>query len=257
MSNISALSTDQLQSSVADEELLSRQQLSDFLDDMALGESKLNYEQMQGFMLAVACCPQQLDAEDWLPVVLGEAYTGDQLMLGPVSHTLEVLLVNLREQLIDETFRLPETCLFSWDPWERRQLEHWCEGFLLGDEWLETHWMQALALLKRDDPVASQTVADELDEVVGLVKVLADVDGALELLEQNPEDPVEDLREQVRDSFNLVPDYLQKYAHVGRGLAWYMTKHEPTVREEPKVGRNEPCPCGSGKKYKKCCMNQS
>jgi len=23
-------------------------------------------------------------------------------------------------------------------------------------------------------------------------------------------------------------------------------------REEPKVGRNEPCPCGSGKKYKKC-----
>ncbi len=27
----------------------------------------------------------------------------------------------------------------------------------------------------------------------------------------------------------------------------------PVVRETPKVGRNEPCPCGSGKKYKKCC----
>ena len=25
------------------------------------------------------------------------------------------------------------------------------------------------------------------------------------------------------------------------------------VREEDKVGRNDPCPCGSGKKYKKCC----
>ncbi len=25
------------------------------------------------------------------------------------------------------------------------------------------------------------------------------------------------------------------------------------VREEPKVGRNDPCPCNSGKKYKKCC----
>ena len=24
-------------------------------------------------------------------------------------------------------------------------------------------------------------------------------------------------------------------------------------RDEPKVGRNDPCPCGSGKKYKKCC----
>ncbi len=28
---------------------------------------------------------------------------------------------------------------------------------------------------------------------------------------------------------------------------------EPFVRETPKVGRNEPCPCGSGKKFKKCC----
>ena len=28
---------------------------------------------------------------------------------------------------------------------------------------------------------------------------------------------------------------------------------EPVRRSEPKVGRNDPCPCGSGKKYKKCC----
>ncbi len=27
----------------------------------------------------------------------------------------------------------------------------------------------------------------------------------------------------------------------------------PLQRENPKVGRNEPCPCGSGKKFKKCC----
>lgn len=26
------------------------------------------------------------------------------------------------------------------------------------------------------------------------------------------------------------------------------------IRTEPKIGRNDPCPCGSGKKYKKCCM---
>jgi hypothetical protein len=32
---------------------------------------------------------------------------------------------------------------------------------------------------------------------------------------------------------------------------------EPYVREAPKIGRNDPCPCGSGKKYKKCCMPQT
>jgi uncharacterized protein YecA (UPF0149 family) len=27
---------------------------------------------------------------------------------------------------------------------------------------------------------------------------------------------------------------------------------QPQRRESPKLGRNDPCPCGSGKKYKKC-----
>ncbi len=30
-------------------------------------------------------------------------------------------------------------------------------------------------------------------------------------------------------------------------------KASGTVRKEKKIGRNDPCPCGSGKKYKKCC----
>jgi SEC-C motif len=30
--------------------------------------------------------------------------------------------------------------------------------------------------------------------------------------------------------------------------------HILPIRTEPKIGRNDPCPCGSGKKYKKCCL---
>ncbi|MGD8940449.1 MAG: SEC-C metal-binding domain-containing protein, partial [Gammaproteobacteria bacterium] len=29
----------------------------------------------------------------------------------------------------------------------------------------------------------------------------------------------------------------------------------PYLHNIPKVGRNDPCPCGSGKKYKKCCLH--
>lgn len=32
-------------------------------------------------------------------------------------------------------------------------------------------------------------------------------------------------------------------------------KRRPFRRNSPKIGRNHPCPCGSGKKYKKCCIN--
>jgi SEC-C motif-containing protein len=43
--------------------------------------------------------------------------------------------------------------------------------------------------------------------------------------------------------------------HNGR---WYFVEGEqvaqaPVVREGPRIGRNDACPCGSGKKYKKCC----
>jgi SEC-C motif-containing protein len=39
---------------------------------------------------------------------------------------------------------------------------------------------------------------------------------------------------------------------------WYFTTGKvlparPVVRQAPKAGRNDPCPCGSGKKFKKCC----
>ena len=33
-------------------------------------------------------------------------------------------------------------------------------------------------------------------------------------------------------------------------------KVEPIRNREEKVGRNDPCPCGSGKKYKSCCMRR-
>lgn len=34
----------------------------------------------------------------------------------------------------------------------------------------------------------------------------------------------------------------------------YKNSHTPKVREFKKIGRNELCPCGSGKKYKNCCL---
>ena len=35
-----------------------------------------------------------------------------------------------------------------------------------------------------------------------------------------------------------------------------MQKQQPVRKAATKVGPNDPCPCGSGKKYKKCCMQK-
>ena len=44
-----------------------------------------------------------------------------------------------------------------------------------------------------------------------------------------------------------------RYGAPQKGEEKKEAKKEPQRRAEPKVGRNDPCPCGSGKKYKKCC----
>ena len=48
----------------------------------------------------------------------------------------------------------------------------------------------------------------------------------------------------------------EKSYFVKKDGIWYYQKWLPlqgTIVNENKVGRNDPCPCGSGKKYKKCC----
>ncbi|MDY6914410.1 MAG: preprotein translocase subunit SecA [Planctomycetota bacterium] len=57
---------------------------------------------------------------------------------------------------------------------------------------------------------------------------------------------------------NLVHEQLSGYDHFAQEMAQQQAagqqqKVQTIVRDVPKVGRNDPCPCGSGKKYKKCC----
>lgn len=58
---------------------------------------------------------------------------------------------------------------------------------------------------------------------------------------------------------NFYKRLLQRHLKLKGIYAHCKKKHfaSQTPLELPKVGRNEPCPCGSGKKYKKCCMRKS
>ena len=46
---------------------------------------------------------------------------------------------------------------------------------------------------------------------------------------------------------------LQALNSLDNGEKMKVEEHKPVVNDGPKVGRNDPCPCGSGKKYKNCC----
>ena len=58
------------------------------------------------------------------------------------------------------------------------------------------------------------------------------------------------LRQQEEASLWEQRQTKMNYSHGGNG------ETQPVKKEGKKIGRNEPCPCGSGKKYKKCCANK-
>ncbi len=50
-----------------------------------------------------------------------------------------------------------------------------------------------------------------------------------------------------------LPEWDAIYDKATRDALYKKEKSSHTIVKAPKVGRNDPCPCGSGKKYKKCC----
>ena len=126
-------------------------------------------------------------------------------------------------------------------------------------------------LLTTPDEVVEGTVA-ELAEKYGLslMEMTGFLDGINDCLVAP--NPIEDMEEDTKVSLAFDKEKLYKgmvaakaewlyelpqwdaiFTEEKRKELYKEQKNSGTVRKEKKVGRNDPCPCGSGKKYKKCC----
>ena len=130
--------------------------------------------------------------------------------------------------------------------------------------------------------IYEQLLANPDEEVKGTVKELAEkynvevftmtgfLDGINESLKE--ENPIEEMEEDTVVSLafdkeklykNMVaakadwlyelPQWENIFSEEKRKELYKEQKASGTIRKEKKIGRNDPCPCGSGKKYKKCC----
>jgi uncharacterized protein YecA (UPF0149 family) len=55
---------------------------------------------------------------------------------------------------------------------------------------------------------------------------------------------------------DMFPQAVEEYARLGRSIDQELREYEankPTPVRRVKIGRNDPCPCGNGRKYKMCC----
>ncbi|MBK9608809.1 MAG: UPF0149 family protein [Betaproteobacteria bacterium] len=118
----------------------------------------------------------------------------------------------------------------------------WCEGFLLGTTLDEDEW-DRLGAAHPDWIAAFERLGTE----AGIDRILEDDDAERWIAEIVP--ALAKIHAHWADARAAQPGRVPEAAYDVGGAP-----HEPAMRTAPKVGRNDPCPCGSGKKYKKCCM---
>ena len=129
------------------------------------------------------------------------------------------------------------------------------------DDHVWVAWLDAVAYLGFSNlrPLAEQVFAD--GRVSYLTMDMDDFDRALERRLSAPDEmrfladerlhPFTDTVGTLSKWHAFSPEYLRQKRKEERGAGSWMTVENPLRH----VGRNDPCPCGSGKKFKKCCLN--
>jgi hypothetical protein len=98
------------------------------------------------------------------------------------------------------------------------------------------------------------------DDIIG--SVLLDIGGpsGFEVVDkapgEPPDGPLEDLWALFRQRHDVASYLRRRQAQMKEVGATLWKPVARPVRVGPKIGRNAPCPCGSGRKYKKCCLGK-
>lgn len=199
-----------------------RERLAELLAQLPRGEA-MQLDELQGLAVAVSMAGGYDDASgDWFSA----AAAGDDSREREILTLLEAYRLATARALEEGSLviegRTTRTGRIDYEPW--------CRAFLNGVE--AGDWF-ALA------------DADELEELLFPIDVVAD---ALPERQRATYAPAQ-WRDLVHECTQGLPQSVERLRDYWRILR---SPPPPMRRDQPKVGRNDPCPCGSGKKHKHC-----
>lgn len=183
--------------------------------------------ELDGFLTALATGPESLSPSVWLPA-LWDGFM-PEFQSREEAEVLTGLLLRHADELSRVLFEAPEEFqpIYEQDDDGNVLAEEWCYGY-----------MRAVELRRKD----WQALMDSQPELLAAQMILsgAYVSPDEEEAEQPSEQELIELRDDVLpESIFAVRDF------------WVAEAEKPKA---PQAGRNDPCPCGSGKKYKQCCL---
>lgn len=202
----------------------------------------MNLEQLDGFLAALICCPDLVPPSEYLPEIWGgDIVLEEDFAAQPVLKEFLSLIMRHWNAIVD-TLHGGEVYTPLLLPDENGDFRgnDWAKGFLRGTELRKAHWA---ALLNDEEnggsliPFFALAYEDHPDPEMRSYK-----------------EPVSaERREKLIVGAAAGVMRIYDYFEAQRLMPGISKGHTSYRRAVPKVGRNEPCPCGSGKKFKHCC----
>jgi uncharacterized protein len=227
------------------------ERLADFLAAPQRPGGTMSYGECAGFLFAVSCSPEMIQPSEWIPLIFGEQDAAYATLeeAKEILPALMALYNHINGEVYEGSPALPTGCDMraqaSRNLDEDAPLSQWAQGFIHGHDWLSRLW----------DEYTPDALSDELGSMLMALSFFASRQLAeafhAELGKQG-----KSLEEMCDDILRLLPDAMANYAQLGRSISQALREQraaERTPARSMKIGRNDPCPCGSGKKYKKCC----
>ena len=197
-------------------------------------EDSLTLDALQGFFCAVASSPVEIPKQKWLDAAMGESKFANDEEAAQVTDLLERFAAETSAALAEGVGL--DLIFYPVEEGEE-ELAVWCDGYLLGVALADPDWYSA-----GDDEELVEEFLFPPMALSGHLKQHAEDEGEEW---HSPEDEA-DLMKEARENL---------YDCVYEAWQWGFNQRVnrvPVKREDAKVGRNDPCPCGSGKKYKAC-----
>lgn len=211
--------------------------LEEFLTSEEVPADCMNLEMLDGYLAAVVISPEPLEPAAWLPAVWSAHEDEASFASGSGMQRAIRLVLGYYNELVT-TVGAPE----GWEPFCYAGSS--ADDLSVGDEWVEG-FMQGLELWPQDwagrvPHHDAEAVSEALEAAIR---------------------PWESAGDEVADSVRLqwLADARDAIAEIrARWLDLDLPQPMPCAVDAPSVGRsaagrNDPCPCGSGKKFKKCC----
>ncbi|MBL1261730.1 MAG: UPF0149 family protein [Thiotrichaceae bacterium] len=229
--------------------------IDQFLSAPARNDGCFNRYQLQGALAATLSCPEAISDIDIGLMVLDddeEAAHAWFAIDGDLRSAWVSLSNEMSDALVQETYNLYEALALPLDISEPTEaLCQWCDGYLRGYLLSEPAWVQTYEELKPHDPRFFE-MEREHRAFLGMVNALAEWKKTL-VANDNPAQ----LQQKFPELLNGINGCVRQFYSLALALEdAYVNSKQGSLFEDdlPTCGRNDACPCGSGKKYKKCCL---